>query len=126
MLAELAPPARRQQDLRQDIALTRIHVDDIRNSRTWRVLEMYRKARIRAGLSGLNPMAVQAAVRRRRLHRPVPRAVREGAPGVNVAGYLDAESGMGEAARASVRSLQAAGLPVALNNVHRRCCGPAT
>lgn len=116
-LAELARLARRQQDLQQDIRLTRIHVDDIRNSRTWRVLEIYRKARVRAGLSGLNPTAVRAAVRRRRVHRPLPRAVREQRPGVNVAGYLDAESGMGEAARASIRSLEAAGLPVALNNV---------
>ena len=49
-----------------------------------------------------------------------------GALGVNVAGYLDTESGMGEAARASIRSLQAAGIPFALNNGHRRCCGPAT
>ena len=37
--------------------------------------------------------------------------------GVNVSGYLDTESGMGEAARASIRSLEAAGIPVALNNV---------
>ena len=44
-VAELAQLARRQHDLRQDIELTRIHVEDIRNSRTWRVLEMYRKAR---------------------------------------------------------------------------------
>ena len=87
------------------------------NSRTWRVLEMYRRGRLRAGLSGLNVTAVQAAVRRRRVHRAVPAAVREQPPGVNVSGYLDAESGMGEAARASIRSIEAAGLPVALNNV---------
>ena len=36
------------------------------------------------------------------------------------AGYLDTESGMGEAARASIRSLEAAGIPVALNNVASR------
>ncbi len=116
-LDELARLARRQRDLREDIRLTRIHVDDIRNSRTWRVLEMYRRGRLRAGLSGLNVTAVQAAVRRRRVHRAVPAAVRDQPPGVNVAGYLDTESGMGEAARASIRSIEAAGLPVALNNV---------
>lgn len=116
-LDELARLGRRQHDLREDIRLTRIHVDDIRGSRTWRVLEVYRRARLRAGLSGLNLTAVQAAVRRRRVHRPLPRAVREQPPGVNVAGYLDAESGMGEAARASVRSLDAASVPAALNNV---------
>ena len=40
--------------------------------------------------------------------------------GVNVAGYLDTESGMGEAARGSIRSIEAAGIPVALNNVESR------
>jgi glycosyltransferase involved in cell wall biosynthesis len=116
-LAEFARLARREQDLRHDIRLTRIHVDDILNSRTWRALELYRKARIRAGLSGVNPAAIRAAVRRRWINRPLPRAVRDQPAGINVAGYLDAESGMGEAARASIRSIEAAGLPVALNNV---------
>ncbi len=116
-LQELVRLARRQADLREDIRLTRIHVDDIRNSRTWRVLEQYRRARLRAGLNGVGLTALQAALRRRRVHRAVPAAVREQPPGVNIAGYLDAESGMGEAARASIRSLAAAGLPVALNNV---------
>jgi hypothetical protein len=37
--------------------------------------------------------------------------------GANIAGYLNAESGMGVAARCTVRALHAAGLPVALNNV---------
>ncbi|HEY9718561.1 MAG TPA: glycosyltransferase family 4 protein, partial [Trichormus sp.] len=36
--------------------------------------------------------------------------------GVNVAGYLTAESGVGEAARGYVRALRQAGIPVALNN----------
>jgi glycosyltransferase involved in cell wall biosynthesis len=47
----------------------------------------------------------------------VPRLVRTRPLGVNVSGYLAAESGMGEAARASIRSLRAAGVPVALNYV---------
>src|SRR5699024_5377967 len=50
----------------------------------------------------------------------VARFVRTAPLGVNVAGYLDTESGMGEAARASIRSLEAAGLPFALNNVPSR------
>jgi glycosyltransferase involved in cell wall biosynthesis len=50
----------------------------------------------------------------------VPAFVRAAPTGVNVAGYLDTESGMGEAARASIRSIEAAGLPVALNNVPSR------
>jgi glycosyltransferase involved in cell wall biosynthesis len=40
--------------------------------------------------------------------------------GVNVAGYLSTESGMGEAARASIRSLEAAGVPMVLTNVGSR------
>jgi hypothetical protein len=43
--------------------------------------------------------------------------VREAPPGVNVAGYINTESGMGEAVRASIRSIDAAGLPHVLNNV---------
>ena len=105
-------------DLRHDIRLTRIHVDDILNSRTWRALELYRKARIRAGLSGVNPAAIRAALFAGAGSTGRCRdAVREQPAGINVAGYLDAESGMGEAARASIRSIEAAGCPVALNNV---------
>ena len=64
-------------------------------------------------------MAVRAALRRRfpREEFLVPAAVTRAPLGVNVSGYLDAESGMGEAARASIRSLEAAGIPFALNNV---------
>ena len=36
--------------------------------------------------------------------------------GVNVLGYLRSEKGVGEACRSTVRSLRAAGVPVALNN----------
>jgi glycosyltransferase involved in cell wall biosynthesis len=38
--------------------------------------------------------------------------------GVNLAGYLRSEKGVGEAARAVVRSLEAAGIPYVLNEVH--------
>ena len=62
--------------------------------------------------------------------RARPRASRRSSErlrtGVNVSGYLDTESGMGEAARASIRSLEAAGMPVALNNVAVEACGRAT
>jgi glycosyltransferase involved in cell wall biosynthesis len=56
---------------------------------------------------------------RRATRRPgrAPAFVRTAPLGVNLAGYLEAESGMGEAARASIRSLEAAGVPLALNNV---------
>src|SRR2546428_4070838 len=36
--------------------------------------------------------------------------------GVNVAGYFTSEKGLGEAGRASIRALEAAGIPFVLNN----------
>src|SRR6266496_956983 len=38
-------------------------------------------------------------------------------PGINLAGYLRTESGVGAAARGYVRALQAAGVPVALHDL---------
>src|SRR3972149_9593122 len=40
-----------------------------------------------------------------------------GDPGVNLIGYINAESGVGEGARANIRSLKNAGVPFALNNL---------
>jgi glycosyltransferase involved in cell wall biosynthesis len=116
-LAELARIQERRGALERDIERMRRHAHAIRASRTWQVLEAYRRLRIRSGLSGLSLMAVRAAVRRRYPRRTVPQAVVRAPLGVNVSGYLDTESGMGEAARAGIRSLEAAGLPLALNNV---------
>ncbi|HEX9021118.1 MAG TPA: glycosyltransferase family 4 protein [Nitrospirota bacterium] len=48
---------------------------------------------------------------------PVSYGEIRGGLGVNVAGYITSESGMGEAARANIRSLQKAGIPFALNNL---------
>jgi glycosyltransferase involved in cell wall biosynthesis len=116
-VAELAAVQQRRGELERDIDTRRRHVEAIRNSRTWQALEAYRRIRIRSGLSGLSVMAVRAAVRRRYPRRTVPEAVTRAPLGVNVSGYLDTESGMGEAARASIRSVLEAGIPVALNNV---------
>lgn len=53
------------------------------------------------------------------LKRAYPRVelavpVRSSKPGINLIGYLHAESGVGEAARASLRALRSSGLPYAL------------
>ena len=40
-----------------------------------------------------------------------------GERGVNVAGYINAESGVGEAARANIRALEKVGIPFSLNNI---------
>ena len=119
-LDELRRLAQRRVDLDLDIRVTREHVEDIRTSRSWRALELYRRARARAGLSGGTVPALQAALRARRAHRRVADLVRSSPVGVNLSGYLDTESGMGEAARASIRALDAAGVPVTLNNVTSR------
>ena len=116
-LSELAAIARRQRELSADIERLRRHAATITDSRTWQALELYRRARIRSGLSGFSAMAIRASLRRRFRRRGVPPAVANAPIGVNVSGYLDAESGLGEAARASIRSLEAARIPFALNNV---------
>ena len=114
---ELADLKARRRAVLQDSAAVEARLEAIRNSTSWRVLEVYRRARIRLGISGGSATALQAMVRAKRRTRRVPAFVREAPIGVNVSGYLDTESGMGEAARASIRSLHAASLPVALNNV---------
>ncbi len=73
-----------------------------------------------AGWTGARSAGARRSVVARPVARQVPAFVRTAPLGVNVAGYLDTESGMGEAARASIRSLEAAGMPVALNNVASR------
>ncbi len=40
-----------------------------------------------------------------------------GDPGVNLVGYINSESGVGEGARANIRSLERSGVPFALNNL---------
>lgn len=110
----------RRRGVLRDSAAVVARLEAIRNSNSWRMLEVYQRARIRLGISWGSATALQAMVRARRRTRRVPAFVREAPIGVNVSGYLDTESGMGEAARASIRSIHAAGLPVALNNVPSR------
>ena len=55
--------------------------------------------------------AAPSPVRRRRAPASSRNSSGRRRIGVNVSGYLDTESGMGEAARASIRSLEAAGHP---------------
>ena len=77
-------------------------------------------------------LPVRSLARRKRRLRartavPVPADVRRAPLGVNVSGYISAESGMGEATRCSLRALQQAGVPFALNNVRgpQRTTDPA-
>lgn len=50
-----------------------------------------------------------------RFRLPLPPAIER--VGINVVGYLQAETGMGEAARATVRALDAAGVPLSLHSL---------
>ena len=119
-LSELNRILIRQREVLQDSATVLSQTAAIRTSNTWRMLEAYRRARMRLGISGGSAPALRAMLRARRKTRRVPAFVRSAPVGVNVAGYLDTENGMGEAARASIRSLEAAGIPMALNNVASR------
>ncbi len=111
-LNDLLRLVERYRDVQEDSAATRARIAAIGASNAWRTLETLRRIKTRFGV------ARASAGRPRR--RGVPAFVRSAPVGVNVAGYLDTESGMGEAARASIRSLEAAGIPVALNNVASR------
>jgi glycosyltransferase involved in cell wall biosynthesis len=98
----------RYREVQQDSAATQARIAAIAASNSWRMVEALRRVKGKLGLrrAGARPV-----------RRGVPSFVRSAPIGVNVAGYLDTESGMGEAARASIRSLEAAGIPFALNNV---------
>jgi glycosyltransferase involved in cell wall biosynthesis len=110
-LEDLQRLVTRYQEVQQDSAATQSRIAAIRASNSWRAITALRQARARLGRSA----AGTGPGRSRR--SGVSRFVQTAPLGVNVAGYLDTESGMGEAARASIRSLDAAGLPFALNNV---------
>jgi glycosyltransferase involved in cell wall biosynthesis len=116
-LQELAALARRQRDVQSETRVAEATLAAIKASNTWRLLEHGRRMRLH--VRGLRMRLIGHVGRRSRARRPagVPDAVRGSAVGVNVAGYLSAESGMGEAARASVRALERAGIPFVLNNV---------
>jgi glycosyltransferase involved in cell wall biosynthesis len=113
---ELTALRDRERQLLAEAAEAEASIAAIQASAAWRLLQML--VRLRARWRSAGAMAAW------RLHhlaghglRRVPRRVRTAPIGVNVAGYLATESGMGEAARASIRSLAAAGIPVALNLV---------
>ena len=113
-LADLRRLNARYQQVQQDSAATQSQIAAIRASNSWRAIETFRRLKRRLAGGGTTADADRTP---RVRARAVPAFVRTAALGVNVSGYLDAESGMGEAARASIRSLEAAGVPVALINV---------
>lgn len=119
-LKEIDAVVARQRDVARDTAEAAAVLATIRASYTWKALEAYRSARLYLRARGMQWRGLRARAVSAARRREIPRPVRELPLGVNVAGYLSAESGMGEAARASIRSLEAAGIPIALNNVASR------
>jgi glycosyltransferase involved in cell wall biosynthesis len=115
-IEEISALSRRQRDVQERMRTAEAMLAAIRASNSWRALELVRRVRLRArgirmGMAGL--VGRQRAVRRPR----VPENVCRSELGVNVAGYLAAESGLGEAARSSVRALERADIPFVLNDV---------
>lgn len=107
----------RQIDLLRDTIEARVALLRVRSGRSWQLLEAARRQRLRLRRGS---MVVKGLRRPWRRLATVPGFVRRAPLGVNVAGYLDTESGMGEAARLSIRSLESAGVPMVLNNVTSR------
>ncbi len=116
-LQEIATLRSRQRDVMKDTAVALSTLTEIRTSNSWRLLEAYRRLRLRLQLLMMRGRLSGRRGAQRQARRPVPAAVRRAPLGVNVAGYISTESGMGEAVRASIRSLEAAGIPFVLNNV---------
>ena len=107
----------RQIDLLSDTLEARMALARVEASLGWRVLEALRRQKLELRRVAM----IWRGLRRPwRKHARVPAFVTSAPLGVNVAGYLNTESGMGEAARLSIRSLEAAGIPVVLNNVPSR------
>ena len=79
-----------------------------RNQWVWSKLK-----EVRNRLNGKHPLPVTEIVA---TSVPQPANSKTRPFGVNVAGYFGSEKGVGEAGRASVRALQAAGIPYVLNN----------
>ena len=105
-LKEIDAVVVRQRDVARDTAEAAAVLATIKGSLTWKALEAYRSARLYVRARGMQWRGLRARAMSVARTREIPRAVRDLPLGVNVAGYLSTESGMGEAARASIRSLE--------------------
>ena len=110
-LAEIDAVVARQREVAKDTAEAAAVLASIKASVTWKTLEAYRAARLYLRARGMQWRGLRARSAFASKSREVASAVRELPLGVKVAGYLSTESGMGEAARASIRTIEAAGIP---------------
>ena len=116
VLRELVDTFRREQALLRELEDLSSVLNAIRSSRSWRALEQFRALRLRLDRMRADVRNILPA-RWLRKARGVPAAVLGQPLGVNVSGYVAAESGMGEAVRASIRALELAGVPCSLENL---------
>ncbi len=119
-LSEIDAVVARQREVAKDTAEAAAALAALKASFTWKSLEMYRAARLYARTRGMRWRGTRARAAFAAKAKGIPAPVRELPLGVNIAGYLSTESGMGEAARASIRSIEAAGIPFVLTNVESR------
>jgi len=89
----------------------------IRASNSARFLRAMSTVRHRLRTTRMRWRAAAAARRARERVLTVPPAVQSALLGVNVTGYINAESGLGEATRCALRALERAEVPFALNNI---------
>ncbi len=131
-LADAAEQVRREaaeaaRELRDALERQRYHYEEamaaaaaiaaMNASNTGRLVRATERLRLRLRGTRMAWRSLRGSGRRVTRKPGVPRAVAAAPLGVNVAGYINAESGLGEATRAAIRALQVAGIPVALNNV---------
>jgi len=119
-LKEIDAVVARQREVAHDTAEAAAVLATHKASLTWKALDAYRAIRLFLRARGMQARGLRARAASIARSRETPRAVRELPLGVNVAGYLSTESGMGEAARSSIRSLEAANVPMVLTNVPSR------
>ncbi|HYT69342.1 MAG TPA: glycosyltransferase family 4 protein [Vicinamibacterales bacterium] len=119
-LKEIDAVVARQREVSRDTAEAAAVLATLKASYTWKSLEAYRAARLYLRAKTMRWRGLRARAVSATRNREIPRAVRELPMGVNIAGYLSTESGMGEAARATIRSMEAAGVPMVLTNVGSR------
>lgn len=116
-IRELEALLAKQREVAHDTIAATAALTAIRSTNSWRLLEAYRASRLWLRTRGMRLRGLRARAAFARRPRETPKSVCTAPLGVNVAGYITTESGMGEAVRASIRSLDAAGVPMALNNV---------
>ncbi len=119
-LAEIDAVIARQREVARDTAEAAAVLATVKAGVTWKTLEAYRAMRLFLRARGMQWRGARARAAFAAKPKGIPAAVRNLPLGVNVAGYLSTESGMGEAARASIKSIEAAGIPIVLTNVESK------